>query len=95
MATITSELKKVVQFTQIVKADGKNAVVLSASINSESPSNYPITCNTISPTLYKENRNEIAAIRAEFEDTVWAEQESMEAASAETDEAETTEEGAE
>lgn len=91
MSTITSELKKVVQFTQVVKADGKNAVILSASINSENPANYTISCNPVSQALYKANRDEIVSIRSAFEDTVWAEQEAMEAAAAAAESEETEE----
>ncbi len=81
---ITSTLKKTIQFSQQVKVDGKNAVIFSGTINSDDPANYTVNCSIMSQELYKANRDEIAIIRADFEDVVWAEQEEMSTGEEET-----------
>ena len=77
MAAITGELKQTVNFTQILKVDGVNAIHLNASINSSDPTNYTMSNVIVNQVLYQANRDALNESKAAFEDVVWAMQETM------------------
>lgn len=75
MANITVEKNKTVNFTNQIKVDGVVVRSQNYTINSDNPASYTSSSNAgygeDASKLYKDNRAEVRAKEAEFEDEVF------------------------
>lgn len=77
MAEITSKQKQEITLRNEILVDGVNVVGQSATIDSDNPENMSFSEWTNNKDLYKEHRNEIRELKAQFEDDAYEKQDEL------------------